>query len=334
MAIASDSFTGVDLSRLPAPSIVEPLDFETLYAQWLAGFQTYFPEFDALVESDPLIKFLQYGAFREMIWRQDKNDAAHAVMPAYAVGADLDTLAASFTIERFILDPGNPAEGIPPTLESDEDFRRRMVLAPEGYSVAGPAGAYIFHTISADSDVLDASVDSPEPDDIRQIVLDVLAAHDAEPALVTAMTEALDAATWPGEVEVTVLSRSGDGTADAGLLATVDTRLDGNAIRPLTDSVSVESAEIVPFVVEAEIMFLAGPDRSIVLAEAEASLSRHLVSIRRLGRDVTRAGIIAALHAEGVQNIDLISPAADIVLTRQQAGFCTAVTITDAGTGE
>lgn len=334
MAIASDSFTGVDLSRLPAPNVVEELDFETLYDQWRADFLRFFPEFDANVESDPLVKFLQLGAYREMIWRQDKNDAAHAVMPAHATKSDLDNLAATFGVERFILDPGDPAEGIPPTLESDDDFRRRMVLAPEGYSVAGPAGAYIFHTISADSDVLDASVDSPEPDDIRQIVLDVLDAHEAEPALVEAMTDALDNASWPGSVEVTVLSRSGDGTADAGLLTTVDARLNGQAIRPLTDFVTVRTATIAPYVVEAEITFLAGPDRALVLSEAEARLDRHLEAVRLLGRDVTRAGIIAALHAEGVQNINLISPAADIALTRQQAGFCTGIVITDAGTGE
>ena len=73
-------------------------------------------------------------------------------------------------------------------MESDADFRRRIILAPEGYSVAGPEGAYIFHALSADPDVLDASATSPTP----------------------------------GEVVVTVLSRTGDGTAPPELLATVE----------------------------------------------------------------------------------------------------------------
>src|SRR3546814_9711108 len=46
---------------------------------------------------------------------------------------------------------------IPAVMESDSDLRRRLVLAPEGYSVAGPEGAYIFHALSAHPDVLDAS---------------------------------------------------------------------------------------------------------------------------------------------------------------------------------
>jgi phage-related baseplate assembly protein len=333
MAIASDNFTSVDLSRLPAPAVVETLDFEAIYAALLSEFATFFPDFDATVESDPVVKILQLVAYREMLWRQRVNDAARAVMPAYAMGADLDNLAATFGIERFIVDPGDPGEGIPPTLESDADFRRRLVLAPEGYSVAGPVGAYIFHTLSADAGVLDASVDSPEPDDIRQIVLDTLAAHSAAGGLVTAMTAALDAASWPGEVKVTVLSRTGDGTADAELLEAVDTRLNGRAIRPLTDAVTVQSADVVDFTVVASLTFLSGPDRSVVMAEAQARLNRHIETLL-LGRDVTRAGIIAALYAEGVQNVTLTTPAADIVITREQAAHCTAITVTDAGIGE
>lgn len=300
MPVASDSFTSVDLSRLPAPNVIEPLDFETIHAAALAQFVTLFPSFDASVESDPVVKIIELFAYRELVLRQRVNDAARAVMPAYATGADLDALAAIMGIERFILDPGDPGEGVPPTLESDDDFRRRMVLAPEGFSVAGPEGAYIFHALSADSDVLDASATSPDP----------------------------------GEVVVTVLSRSGDGTPSAPVLAAVDARLNSATVRPLTDLVTVQAADIVDFSVQASLHFFAGPDSALVLAEALARLDAWIANIRRLGRDITRAGIIAALHAEGVQNVTLTLPAADIVLTRLQAGHCTAITVTDAGVDE
>lgn len=300
MAIASDSFTGVDLSRLPAPGVIAALDFETIYAAALAQFLIYFPGFDATVESDPVVKLIQLFSYRELGLRQQMNDSARAVMPAYAVGSDLDAIAAIVGIERFILDPGDPGTGVPPTLESDTDFRRRMVLAPEGFSVAGPEGAYIFHALSADSDVLDASVTSPDP----------------------------------GEVIVSILSRTGDGSADAPLLATVEERLTSGSVRPLTDLVTVQSAAIVDFAISAAITFLSGPDSAVVLAEATARINDHLAQTQLLGRDITRAGIIAALHPPGVQNITLTLPVADIVLTRAQAGHCTAITLTNAGVGE
>jgi phage-related baseplate assembly protein len=51
----ADTFTGVDLSRLPAPTIVEPLDLDTIYAAMLAQL---LPTLDAK-ESDPAVKVLQ-----------------------------------------------------------------------------------------------------------------------------------------------------------------------------------------------------------------------------------------------------------------------------------
>ena len=300
MAIASYSFAGVDLSRLPAPSVVEVPDYETLYAEAVAQFQALFPSFDATVESDPAVKLIQLFAYRELVVRQRVNDAARAVMVAYAVGTDLDALAALFGVERFIITPADPENNIPAVLESDDDLRRRMVLAPEGFSVAGPEGAYIYHALSASSDVLDASATSPSP----------------------------------GEVVVSVLSRTGDGTAPAGTLAAVTAKLTDQGIRPLTDHVTVQSAAIVNFAIVATLYFFSGPDRSVVLATARAQLDDYLATSRKLGRDITRAGIIAALHPEGVQNVVLTSPAADVVLTRQQAQHCTGITITDAGVAE
>lgn len=300
MAIASDSFTGVDLSRLPPPDIIETLDYEVIRGELLTQFAVLFPGFDPTLESEPVVKLIELFAFREMILRQRYNDAARAVMPAYALGADLDAIAAIVGVERFILDPGNAQQGIAPTLESDDDLRRRMVLAPEGFSVAGPEGAYIFHALSADAAVLDASAISPVP----------------------------------GDVLVTILTRNGDGSADAQMIASVAARLTSDSVRPLTDNVTVQSAEIIPYQVEANLTFLAGPDRALVLAEAQRRLNDHIANIRRLGRDVTRAGLIAALHPEGVQNVELISPAADIVLTRQQAGYCTGIMLGDLGVGE
>lgn len=300
MPIASDSFTGVDLSRLPAPQVIEPLDFETILAQSLAQFQVYFPDFDATVESDPVVKLIQLFAYRELVLRQRLNDAARAVMPAFATGADLDALGALFGVERFILVEADPEAGIAEVLESDADFRRRMVLAPEGFSVAGPVGAYIFHSLSADSEVLDASAVSPDP----------------------------------GEVVVTVLARSGDGTPAPEVLAAVEARLNADNVRPLTDLVTVQAATIVPFAIEAELKLLAGPDSSVVLATAAARLDAHLAAVRRLGRDITRAGIIAALCPEGVQNVLLSSPAADIVMGSDEAGHCTGIDIVNAGIAE
>ncbi|ASE52958.1 MULTISPECIES: baseplate assembly protein [Stenotrophomonas] len=298
--MASGSFTSVNLSQLPAPAVIEVLDFEAMFDESLTALQALDPTFDALLPSDPAFKILEVCTYLRLLDRQRVNDAARGVMLAYAGGSDLDHLAAIFGVARQVLDPGRPQEGIPPRYESDEDFRRRIQLGPEGFSVAGPEGAYVFHALSADPRVLDASATSPAP----------------------------------GEVVVSVLSREADGTATQGLLDIVEAKLSADDVRPLTDHVLVKPATIVTYSVDATLFTFAGPDSQVVLAEARTRLDRYISESHRLGRDVTRSGLFAALHAEGVQRVEIVHPAADVVVDRTQATHCTGVTLTHGGTDE
>lgn len=293
-------YTAVDLSQLPAPSVVEALSFEQIFAAMLADLQARDSAFSALVESDPAYKILQVCAYRELMLRQRVNDAARAVMLAYAVGADLDNLGALLGVQRLQLDAGDPEHSVPPTMESDLDYRRRIVLAPEGFSVAGPEGAYIFHALSASPDVLDASATSPTP----------------------------------GSVVVSVLSRVGDGTADAALLAAVDAALNADNVRPLTDQVSVQSAQIIPYNVAATIYTYAGPDAALVIAASTNRLNDYIAESHRMGRDVTLSGLYSVLHSPGVQRVELTAPLADIIIERTQAAYCTGIAIASGGVSE
>ncbi|MBD9478518.1 baseplate J/gp47 family protein [Pseudoxanthomonas sp. PXM02] len=294
------TFTAVDLSRLPAPAVVEPLDFESIFGGMLAELRALDPQFDALTESDPAYKILQVVAYRELNLRQRVNDAARGVMLAYATGSDLDQLGALFGVERYQLTEGDPDNSIPPTYETDADFRRRIQLAPEGFSVAGPEGAYIFHALNADADVLDASATSPTP----------------------------------GEVVVTVLARTGTGAPSPELIADVAAALASDNVRPMTDHVTVQGAEIVNFAVVARVYTYAGPDSALVLAESLQRLERYIEESHRLGRDVPLSGIYSVLHTEGVQRVEIDLPAADVAISRTQASHCTSVTVTHGGVDE
>jgi len=297
------SFTNVDLSQLPVPDIVEQLDAEAILSAILADFQARMESagqpFTALVESDPFYKLAEAAAYREVLVRQRANESAKAVMLAFAVGADLDNLAANVNVERLLIDAGNPdaVPPVPPTYESDADFRARVQLSFEGYTTAGSEGSYVFHALSSDGDVKDAAAISPEP----------------------------------GEVEVYVLSRTGDGEASPELVAKVNAALSAEDVRPLTDQLTVAAATIVPFDVEAELTLYPGPDANVVRQAALDALARYTDSVARIGYDVTRSGIIAALHQPGVQNVVLTSPAADIAISDSEASHCASVDVTVAG---
>ena len=301
MAVSASTFTGVDLSRLPAPAVVEVLDYETVLGQWLAIFQAKCiasgVDYTAILESDPAYKLLEVGAYQEVIIRQRVNDAAKAVMVAYAMGGDLDQLAALVDVERYILTPANPTTGAPQVDEGDTPLRQRTILAPQGYSVAGPEGAYAFFALSADATVKDVSVDSPTP----------------------------------GHVLITVLGNTGDGTPSSDVGAAVTAHLTSAPLRPLTDSVTVQAATIVDYAIAATLYFLEGYDQSVVTAHAQAALADYQAQASNLGRTITRAGIIAALFATGIDNVVLATPTADVTCTMQQASHCTAVTLTNGG---
>lgn len=294
-------YTQINLANLPAPAVVEELDFEAVVTAMRDDLVERFPPIAGVIdlESEPARKLIEVFAYRETMLRARINAAARGVMLAYATGADLDNLAAIFGVQRFLLTPANPS-AVPPTpavFEGDEDLRRRIQLSLEGFSTAGPSGAYLFHALSADEDVKDAYAISPAP----------------------------------GDVLVSILSRTGNGTASPALIATVSAALNDEDVRPLCDNVSVQSATILTYQITATILFFEGPDSGTVMAAALAAAQAYAADQHRIGRDITISGIHAALHQPGVARVDLVSPAANIAVSGTQAAFCTAISLTDGG---
>lgn len=293
----------IDLSQLPAPEVVEPLDFEGIYQDLLATFRALMGDgWTAPVESDPVVKLLELCAYREVQLRARINDAARSVLLAYAVGADLEQLAANVNVSRLLVSPGDQEASPPvdPVYENDASLRARVQRAFEGLSVAGPRAAYVFHALSADGRVADASAESPAP----------------------------------AEVVVTVLSREGDGSAGADLLDTVNAALSSEEVRPVADRLTVQGAQIVPYQVTATLWLYPGPEVEPILAAALAKLETYVGTQRRLGRDIRRSALFAALHVEGVQRVELLQPSADVVLTSSQAAHCTAIDVSAGGFDE
>jgi phage-related baseplate assembly protein len=290
--MAATPSTSVDLSRLPAPVIVPQLSFETIVAQLVAAMQARLPSFDATIDSDPAVKILHVAAYREVLVRREAQDGALQLLVAYATGATLDHLAARMGVTRLVITPANADTGAAAVFESDDDLRQRVVLAPESYSVAGPELAYVFHAKTASSVVIDASATSPVP----------------------------------GQVLVSVLSsETPDGIASPALLAQVRAVVTAPEIRPLGDAVTVASAEIVPYAIDATIFPFDGPDADLLLATGRAQLDAYVAECRKLGRAVRTSGIAAALRVAGVENVVVNAPPADVLCNAAQASHCTGI---------
>jgi phage-related baseplate assembly protein len=150
----------IDFARLPPPAVIEEIDFEILLQAYKAGLLVKNPDLEQaiLLEQSPTNIILEVEAYGEMLVRARVNDAARAVMLAFAVGTDLDNLAALYNVLRL-------------TDETDERFRRRVQVAAESFTTAGSAGAYIFHAMTAAPTLRDVTAIMTEPGSVQVSLL-------------------------------------------------------------------------------------------------------------------------------------------------------------------
>lgn len=294
----------IDLSSLPVPDALDALDFETLYARRKAALIALWPtpeqaEIAATValESEPLARLLQENCYRELVMRQRINDAVRAVMLAYAQGSDLDQRAALFGIQRLVVTPADPANDMPAVYEDDDALRRRIQLAPQGFSVAGPSAAYESKALAVDGRLLDAKATRPQP----------------------------------GDVLVTLLSRDGDGTADDALCRQVEAALAAEDQRPLNDTVLARPAEIVRYRIRAKGYTRSAVGADVLIAQATKNARAYADKVRRLGVGVAESAIKGACQAAGLSRTELIEPAGDLPIGPTQASFCVDVVIEYGG---
>lgn len=297
------SYDVINLSALAVPDAIVVPNAADIFTRWLARLRELDPEFDALVESDPAYKQGEINAYQLTLAFQRVNDAVRAVFLASARGADLDQIGAGFNVTRLVINPGDP-DAVPPVepvYEDDDAFRERIQLSWAQLNTAGARNAYRFHAKSADNDVLDADAYGPET-------------HNR-----------------PGEVDVYVLSRTGNGEASPGLTEKVMNKLSADEVRPLTDYVSVKSATIVSYAVTAELDIPDGPDAQTVLEHAISTLTSYTQLSHRINGLVPLSAIYAALQQPGVSRVRLISPVADLEAAAGQAPWCSAINVTRKG---
>ncbi len=176
--------------------------------------------------------------------------------------------------------------------ETDDQLRARCTLSLRALSTAGPEDSYRYHAIATDP----AAIKDAD-------------AHNG----------------GAGVVNVAVLARAGNGTPSAALLAKVRTRLNHKTIRPLTDTVNVIPAHIVPVVIDYQIILPGLPDDEHSLNVARQRLADYCATTNVIGGTITIADIYASLKNAGISNVILRSPTADITTDRESAPYVSSI---------
>lgn len=174
------------LEELAVPQFIGKLDFEVSLQSFLTRFKTILTDsgirFDVdELETDPAVVLLEVAAYADVNLRQRINEAFVAELLRYAVGTNLDHVAAFYQIYRL-------------AGELDDAFRSRVVLGIQSKSGLETEWRYEFIARSADVRVRDvrAYVRGRSPT-IYLAVLSTDNAGVADFALRNKITEAVNA---------------------------------------------------------------------------------------------------------------------------------------------
>ncbi|MDV6696875.1 baseplate J protein [Pseudomonas aeruginosa] len=319
------------LNTLAEPEIVKVEQFETLLEEFKADTLAYIQERDPekaarvaeSLENDGelLSLLLQAMTVRLQTHERRYNARIKQMLAWWAEGSNLDARLADMGLERRVISPGNPNAfpPVPAEEESDADARIRYYLAPH----APAAGSRLQYRREAMTLGERATVTVEAPT-ANQVVVTYTFGGDSMAAKVK---DANGRQTAPGQVAVTVLARAGDGTPSAALLEAVRRHFARDDVRPETDLVTVQAAEIVRYRIRAVVYINTGPDAALTKGQAEAALATYAAERHILEGYVDPSRIDYVLHAAGAERLELLEPLAPIECTASQAPYCEGVEI-------
>lgn len=161
-------------------------------------------------------------------------------------------------------------------IESDDNFKERIILAPESFSTAGPSGAYEFFAKEYNSSIADVKVSSLNP----------------------------------GEVDIRIILENGV-LPDATIIQGVSDYLSDKKRRPLTDHVIVNAPNVIQYNIDATY-YIRESDSNFV-SEIQFAVEKSkddyiLWQKSKIGRDINPNELITKVISAGAKRIEITSP--------------------------
>lgn len=182
-------------------------------------------------------------------------------------------------------------------VEADDPYRERIKLAPNFFTTAGSAGQYIYLTRQ-----------------VSQLIVDV-------------------AVTSPSRTIVQVYPLTSDGLPSPELLAAITDALSATDARPICDDVMVLAPGVVNVPTAVSVVAYAKADLAELQVRLDAAIAQFAAAKKaRLGQDLVRSQLIAALSLEGVYSVTVTSPASDSIVPPTSYLNMTGLNVIIAGT--
>lgn len=161
-------------------------------------------------------------------------------------------------------------------IENDNSFREAIIEAPERFSVAGPEGAYKYHTKRVSDLITDVAVISPTP----------------------------------GEVNIIPLLNNGE-IPQRELLDLIDKTVNDKKIRPLTDKVIVKAPTTIKY--NIELKYYISKENESMANSIKNNIEKAIDSFilwqkTKLGRDINPSELISRIIIAGAKRVEVTYP--------------------------
>jgi len=293
----SSRFSVVNLAQLGRMQVLETVNTEAILANRMAKFKALWAVSDPPqaaqydvenLEFDPIKIQHETNTFFELMLRDRVNQAARSVTLAFAVGSDLDAIASRY--------PG----GVPrlPS-ESDDRYRQRVWLSPNPLTAHGMGDSYSFWALTALNGALRDATATTIPGQPNVTITVML---DGPPVTTVRTGGVLQVGPFPNPTP------SDDQIGQTFLYVNDQTR------RGITDVVRVNKPKIVNVDYNIKLTLFRTWDFTIVRETVISALADLIESQRWLGFSHTHMAIDAACDQPGVMNVEIVSPADDVVV--------------------
>ena len=359
----TNRYSPIDPTTLGPLTLVQVPDKEALLATRMASvkaFWTFYdPPFGAQydvenLEFDPIKISQEAGVSQEINALSFVNAMGRSTTLAFGFGDNLDAIATRFPGGVPRLNKGLANQ------ETDARYAYRIWLSSNAYSTAGAALAYVFQALTAVASLRDvtATLQRASLEDTSTVVVTCLAdttqvltsAALTIPAILSSTQMLAYQAAFSGLpggstallswivdtsqiFSLTAALAIAASPADADLLA-VRLRFQDPAIGTLSDVVAVQGPDIIETSIEVALQLIPNADALTVPLAVMTALLALEEDSRYLGVDQVRMAIDRACDQYGVNNVAIVSPAADNLASDRQFARWNSIKVSVSGFGQ
>lgn len=183
-------------------------------------------------------------------------------------------------------------------VEDDDNYRERLFLLPESFSVAGPSEAYEYFAKQYSSAIADVKVSTPSA----------------------------------GTVDVRFILQDGE-IPDGTLISEVEAYLNDRKRRPLTDSLTVQAPTTVSY--DITLTYYINQDDSGLALSIQAAVGAAVTEFTtwqksKIGRDINPSELTTMIIQAGAKRVVITSPEYTVI-TDTQLAIVDTVTVTYGG---